>query len=166
MSEPASQPVADPTPVGSQAPAFTLKDQQGQTHRLSQYQGQWVVLYFYPKDNTPGCTKEACQFRDQSAQFDKVNAVILGVSPDDEASHAKFAHKFSLPFPLLADVEKEVCQQYGVWKEKNMYGLKRMGVVRTTVLIDPKGKIAHRWNNVKVADHDTAVIDKIKSLAA
>jgi peroxiredoxin Q/BCP len=152
--------------VGSKAPDFNLKDQEGKTHRLSDYRGRWVVLYFYPKDDTPGCTKEACQFRDQHADFSKINAAVLGVSPDDEASHAKFAKKFSLPFPLLADTDKTLCQAYDVWKEKNMYGIKRMGVVRTTVLIDPRGNIAHRWNNVKVDGHDQAILARIAELSA
>lgn len=103
------------TPLGKKAPALNLKDQAGKTHKLADYQGQWIVLFFYPRDNTSGCTKEACAFRDQSKDFTKVNAAILGLSPDDEVSHEKFASKFKLPFPLLADTEKKVCQAYGVW---------------------------------------------------
>lgn len=164
MTEP-STAADNATPIGKKAPAFHLKDQAGKAHRLSDYQGKWVVLYFYPKDDTPGCTKEACQFRDQSKAFAGANATVLGVSPDDEASHDKFAKKFDLPFPLLADTERKTCEAYGVWKEKNMYGVKRMGVVRTTILIDPQGKTAHRWDNVKVDGHDQAILDKINALA-
>lgn len=160
-----SKTADDFTPLGKKAPALNLNDQAGKTHKLADYAGKWVVLFFYPRDNTSGCTKEACQFRDQSAVFAKANAVILGVSPDDEASHEKFASKFKLPFPLLADTQKKLCEDYGVWQEKNMYGIKRMGVVRTTVLIDPTGKTAWRWNKVKVAGHDDAVLEKIKELS-
>ena len=156
---------AESTPLGKKAPALNLNDQAGKTHKLADYAGKWVVLFFYPRDNTSGCTKEACQFRDQSAVFAKANAVILGVSPDDETSHEKFATKFNLPFPLLADTQKKLCEAYGVWQEKNMYGIKRMGVVRTTVLIDPAGKTAWRWHKVKVAGHDDAVLEKIKELS-
>jgi peroxiredoxin Q/BCP len=116
------------------------------------------VLYFYPKDNTPGCTTEACSFRDANADFAKRSAAVLGVSPDDEASHANFAGKFDLPFPLLADTDTAVCRKYGVWGEKNMYGRKFMGVVRTTYLIDPAGKVARRWDKVKVANHEADVL--------
>ncbi|MFA9476912.1 thioredoxin-dependent thiol peroxidase [Phycisphaerales bacterium AB-hyl4] len=155
-TEPAS--LIDP---GKTAPAFTLKDQQGNTHRLSQYKGRWVLLYFYPKDNTPGCTKQACQFRDTGDTLDARGAVVLGVSPDDEASHARFADKFSLPFPLLADHDAKLCTKYGVWQEKNMYGRKYMGVVRTTYLIDPQGKVAHRWDKVKVPGHADDVLAQL-----
>lgn len=160
-----STPV-DTTPLGEKAPAFKLNDQKGQTHQLSDYQGKWVVLFFYPRDNTPGCTKEACQFRDQTNAFSNASAVILGISPDDEASHQNFATKFNLPFALLADTDKKTCEAYGVWQEKNMYGLKKMGVVRTTLLVNPKGLTAFRWDKVKVDGHDEAVLDKIKELSA
>ncbi len=150
---------------GSKAPAFTLADQTGKTHKLADYAGKHVVLYFYPKDDTSGCTKQACQFRDDLPKFEKQGAVILGVSPQDEKSKAKFAGKFDLNFPLLADDDAKVCTKYGVWQEKSMYGKKYMGVARTTFLIDPKGKIAHRWDKVKVPGHAEAVLDKIKSLS-
>ena len=142
---------------GKAAPAFILSDQRGNEHRLTDYRGKWVVLYFYPKDDTTGCTKEACAFRDNHASLDRNGAVVLGVSPDDEMSHAKFAGKYNLPFALLADVGAKVCAQYGVWQEKSMYGRKYMGVVRTTYLIDPKGKVARRWDKVKVPGHIEAV---------
>ncbi|MEO0515419.1 MAG: thioredoxin-dependent thiol peroxidase, partial [Planctomycetota bacterium] len=136
--------------IGQSAPAFTLKDQHENSHKLSANKGKWVVLYFYPKDSTPGCTKEACAFRDAAADLQKAGAVVFGVSPDDIKSHAKFAEKQSLNFPLLADPDQTVCTKYGVWQEKSMYGKKYMGAVRTTYLIDPKGKVAHRWDKVKV----------------
>lgn len=150
--------------IGSKAPAVALRDQHGQLHRLSQHAGQWVVLYFYPKDNTAGCTTEACGFRDQVPAFGSVNAVVLGVSPDDEKSHAKFAGKFELPFTLLADPDHKALASYGVWQEKSMYGRKYMGVVRTTYLIDPKGKVAARWDKVKVAGHIAQVLETLNKL--
>lgn len=122
------------------------------------------MLYFYPKDNTPGCTSEACQFRDDFPAFATVDAVILGVSPDDAASHARFVGKFDLPFTLLADTGQKVCSAYGVWRQKSMYGRTYMGVVRTTYLIDPKGKVVWRWDKVKVSAHAQAVLDKINEL--
>ena len=132
----------DHVKVGRSAPVFDLKDQAGNRHRLKDYRGRWVVLYFYPKDNTSGCTKQACQFRDRTSELKDRDVVVLGVSPDDEKSHTKFIDKHDLPFDLLADVDTEVCGKYGVWQEKSMYGRKYMGVVRTTFLIDPDGKIA------------------------
>lgn len=151
---------------GRKAPAITCEDQHGKTHKLSDYAGKWVVLYFYPKDDTPGCTKEACSFRDNRAKFSRAKAVILGVSPDDTGSHLKFAEKFDLPFTLLADPDQKVCEKYGVWQEKMNYGRKYMGVVRTTYLIDPKGKVAKRWDKVKVDGHDEAVLEAIKAAKA
>ncbi|HCD32053.1 MAG TPA: thioredoxin-dependent thiol peroxidase, partial [Phycisphaerales bacterium] len=132
--------------------------------RLSQYAGQWVVLYFYPKDNTSGCTKQACAFRDQQPDFGKLDAVVLGVSPDDEKAHTKFVDKQNLNFTLLADPDHVALEKYGVWQEKSMYGRKYMGVVRTTYLIDPKGKIAHRWDKVKVANHIPDVLGILEQL--
>lgn len=151
--------------VKKTAPAFKLTDQNGDEHQLKDYRGKWVVLYFYPKDNTTGCTKQACQFRDDTSQFKRKKAVILGVSPDSEKSHTNFIDKFDLPFTLLADTEKKVCTKYGVWQEKSMYGRKYMGVVRTTYLINAEGKVAHRWDKVKVADHAEDVLAKIKELS-
>lgn len=150
------------TEVGKKAPAFTLKDQEGKKHKLSDYAGQWVVVYFYPKDDTSGCTKEACQFRDGLPDFEAVDAVVLGVSPDDETSHAKFVAKHELNFTLLADPDASICAKYGVWQEKSMYGRKYAGVVRTTYLIDPAGKVAARWDKVKVPDHAAAVLEAIR----
>lgn len=150
---------------GKKAPAFNLPDQAGEKHLLSDYLGQWVVLYFYPRDNTPGCTKEACGFRDSYADLQNAGAVVFGVSTDDVKSHSKFAAKFDLPFPLLADEDAKVCEKYGVWQEKNMYGRKSMGIVRTTYLIDPKGKIARRFDKVKVDRHVAEVNEALAELA-
>lgn len=151
---------------GKKAPAFHLPDQAGRKHRLSEQAGKWVVLFFYPRDNTPGCTKEACGFRDNHAELRSAGAVVFGVSADDVKSHARFADKFDLPFPLLADEDTSVCQKYGVWQEKSMYGRKSMGIVRTTYLIDPKGKIARRFDKVKVDRHITEVLDALAELSA
>ena len=151
-------------PEGQTAVKFDLEDQSGKRHRLSDYRGQWLVLYFYPKDHTSGCTKEACQFRDRMTDFQDRDVVVLGVSPDSVTSHEKFAAKLDLPFPLLADPGSIVCSAYGVWQEKSMYGRKYMGVVRTTYLIDSKGKVVHRWDKVKVPDHDSQVLEKLDEL--
>ncbi len=150
--------------IGQTAPAFTLKDQDENTHKLSENKGKWVVLYFYPKDSTPGCTQEACAFRDAAKDLKKAGAVVFGVSPDDVKSHAKFADKQELNFPLLADPDQKICTKYGVWQEKSMYGKKYMGAVRTTYLIDPKGKVAHRWDSVKVPGHVEAVLDTLAQI--
>lgn len=145
--------------VGQKAPAFTLKDQDGVAHKLSQYAGRPVVLYFYPKDDTPGCTTESCDFQARLPKFVKAeNAVVLGVSILDEKSKAKFAKKHGLTFPLLADADHEVAEKYGVWLEKMRYGRKYMGIVRTTYLIGADGKIAKRWDKVGVDGHAEEVL--------
>jgi thioredoxin-dependent peroxiredoxin len=144
--------------IGQAAPDFSLPDQDGSVMTLAGCKGSPVVLYFYPKDDTPGCTKEACAFRDAFAEYRKRGATILGVSPDDSASHARFAGKFELPFRLLADPGHEVCEAYGVWKEKNMYGRKSMGVQRTTFVIDANGIVRAVFPRVKVDGHSEAVI--------
>ena len=151
--------------VGQTAPKVDLQDQSGVRHRLSQYRGKWVVLYFYPKDDTAGCTKEACGFRDLSQEITDRGAVVLGVSPDNEGSHAKFHAKHGLNFDLLADPDKTVSNAYGVWQEKSMYGRKYMGVMRTTFLIGPNGKVAHRWDKVKVAGHDREILKKLDEMS-
>jgi thioredoxin-dependent peroxiredoxin len=143
---------------GQPAPDFSLRDAAGNTVRLADLRGKKVVLYFYPKDDTPGCTKEACGFRDQYARFEDRGVVVLGVSPDDEASHTSFATKFGLPFRLLADPEGRVADAYGVWKEKNNYGRTFMGVERTTFLIDEQGKIAKIYPRVQVDGHIDEVL--------
>ncbi len=148
--------------AGQPAPDFTLLDQNEKSVTLSQLKGKPVVVYFYPKDDTPGCTKEACGFRDLFAEYRKAGATILGISPDDTASHARFAKKFELPFSLLADVGAKVCGAYGVWKEKNMYGKKSMGVERTTVVIDAKGLVKKVFAKVKVDGHVDQVLEAIK----
>jgi peroxiredoxin Q/BCP len=149
--------------VGQPAPEFTLHDQNGQDVSLKQFRGHPVVLYFYPKDDTSGCTKEACAFRDARADHEKAGAKVIGVSPDDVQSHRKFADKYELPFTLLADPEKTVCQAYGVWKEKSMYGRTYLGVERTTFVIDRTGKIARVFPKVKVDGHSDAVLEAIRS---
>jgi thioredoxin-dependent peroxiredoxin len=143
---------------GKKAPAFSLKDQHGKTHRLADYVGRPVVLYFYPKDDTPGCTKEACAFRDNLPKFKTSKAVVLGVSILDEASKARFATKYDLTFPLLADPDHAVAEKYGVWQKKSLYGRSFMGLVRTTYLIGEDGKVAKRWDNVKVDGHAEEVL--------
>jgi thioredoxin-dependent peroxiredoxin len=142
---------------GRKAPAFALRDQHGQTHRLSDYAGRPVILYFYPKDDTPGCTKEACDFEAERARFTSGKAVVLGVSILDEQSKKKFADKHGLTFPLLADPDHAVAEQYGVWQEKSRYGRTYMGIARTTYLIGPDGTVVRRWDNVKVEGHVEAV---------
>lgn len=143
-----------PTPVvGKTAPALTLPDQDGKMVTLKEFSGKWVVLYFYPKDDTPGCTMEAIEFTNEMKSFEKMNAVVLGVSPDSAESHCKFQEKHKLTVQLLSDESKKTIETYGVWKEKSMYGKKYMGVERTTFLINPQGKIAHIWDKVSVPGH-------------
>ena len=155
-------PLVDP---GKKAPAFNLKDQDGKTRRLADYAGRPVVLYFYPKDDTPGCTKEACAFRDNLPRFKPSKAVVLGVSILDEASKARFAGKYDLPFPLLADPDHSVAEKFGVWQKRSLYGRTYMGVARTTYLIGPDGKVAKRWDNVKVDGHAEAVLEALNATA-
>lgn len=142
---------------GKKAPAFSLKDQHGKTHRLADYAGRPVVLYFYPKDDTPGCTKESCDFQASLPKFTPGNAAVLGISILNEASKAKFAEKHGLTFPLLADEDHGVADKYGVWQKKSRYGRSYMGIARTTYLIGPDGKVLERWDNVKVDGHVDAV---------
>ncbi len=149
---------------GKKAPAFTLTDDTGKKVKLSDFSGQAVVLYFYPKDDTPGCTKEACAFRDAHSELRSTGAVVLGVSPDDAASHVKFRDKYTLNFPLLADTDHKVSEKYGAWREKNMYGKKSMGIQRSTYLIDSAGKVAKVWKRVQVDGHDTQVLQALKEL--
>ncbi|HMN25536.1 MAG TPA: thioredoxin-dependent thiol peroxidase [Ignavibacteriaceae bacterium] len=147
---------------GKKAPDFSLKNQDDEKISLKDLIGKKVVLYFYPKDDTSGCTKEACSFSDDLPKFSKIDAVILGVSPDSVASHKKFSEKYKLKFDLLADDEKKVVEKYGVWKEKSMYGRKYMGVERTTFIIDEKGKIKKIYNKVKVDGHNKEVLEALK----
>jgi len=151
--------------IGDTAPDFTLPTDAGEELTLSSLRGRPVVIYFYPKDDTPGCTTESCEFRDLMPRFDASNATILGVSPDSVASHQKFKTKFELPFTLVADTEKVACQAYDVWKEKSMYGKQYMGVDRTTFVIDNDGKISHIFGKVKPAGHAAEVMEAVASLA-
>ena len=150
---------------GKKAPAFSLKDQDGTVHRLSDYEGRPVVVYFYPKDDTPGCTREACDFQENLPKFKPSKAAVLGVSVLDEASKARFAEKYKLKFPLLADADHEVAEKYGAWQKKQNYGRSYMGISRTTYLIGPDGKVAKRWNNVKVDGHAEDVLAAVNELA-
>lgn len=152
--------------IGSKAPAFKLQDQDGNEVSLAGLKGNWVVLYFYPKDDTPGCTTEACEFTAAFPQFQSLSARVLGVSPDSPASHQKFIQKHSLQIPLLSDPDHAVLAKYGAWGEKTMYGRKSEGVLRSTVLIDPEGKIAWHWPNVRAAGHAEAVRGKLAELQA
>lgn len=149
---------------GSKVPAFTLEADDGSKVKSDDLKGSPVVLYFYPADDTPGCTKEACAFRDRSAELKKLGAKVYGISPDDVASHVKFKGKFKLNFPLLADPDHKVAEKFGAWREKNMYGQKKMGIARSTFLIGPDGTVRRVWKAVKVDGHDAAVIDALKEL--
>ena len=147
--------------AGSAAPDFSAADETGKAHSLSSYRGKTVVLYFYPKDNTPGCTAESCDFRDNYKAFLKKGAVVLGVSPDSAKSHQGFKAKQNLPFPLLVDEDKALCQLYGVWKEKSLYGRKFMGVERSTFVIGPDRRVKDAVRKVKVDGHVKAVLEGI-----
>lgn len=149
---------------GQPAPAFTLTADDGSKVRLSDFKGQPVVLYFYPKDDTPGCTREACAFRDQRAKFQKLGAAVLGVSADSIESHGKFRDKYKLNFPLLVDTDHKVAEKYGAWREKNMYGKKSMGIQRSTFVIDATGKVARVWKAVKVDGHEGQVLKALAEL--
>ncbi len=150
--------------VGKKAPDFTLLNQDGKKVKLSEFSGENVVLYFYPKDNTSGCTTEACNFRDSFPKLLNLDAIVIGISPDTAESHKKFAEKYNLPFNLLADTEKKVLEKYGVWKEKSMYGKKYMGVERTTYIIGKDGKVKKVFEKVKVPDHHNEVIQSLKEI--
>ncbi len=156
--------MADWVEPPAKAPDFTLPADDGTRVKLSALKGRPVVLYFYPKDDTPGCTKEACAFRDRKPALAKLDAVVFGLSADDVASHVKFRNKYDLNFPLLADVDHHVAEKYGAWREKNLYGKKSMGIQRSTFLIDRDGKIAKVWKKVNVEGHDSEVIAAIKEL--
>ncbi len=149
---------------GKKAPAFSLPDQEGTRHSLADYAGQPLVLYFYPKDDTPGCTKESCAFQDNLPKFRKSKAAVLGVSVLNSASKAKFADKYGLTFPLLADEDHSMIEKFGVWQEKSMYGKNYMGVARTTYLIGPDGRVAKRWDGVKVDGHAEEVLAAVQAL--
>ena len=148
--------------IKQKAPNFKLKDQKGKEQSLSDYRGQWVLVYFYPKDDTPGCTKEACVIRDNFPQFKKLKLKVFGISADSVKSHAKFADKYDLPFTLLSDEDKKVIRSYGVWAKKKFMGREYMGILRTSFLIDPNGKIAKIYENVKPAEHADEVLADLK----
>ena len=148
--------------VGKKAPQFTLPDSDGKKVSLKDYLGKKVILYFYPKDNTSGCTQESCDFRDSITSFNRLKTAVLGVSKDSQSSHIKFRDKYDLNFPLLSDVDTKVIQKYGVWKEKSMYGRKYMGVERSTFIIDEKGKIERIFRKVKVTGHVDEVLKDLK----
>ena len=149
--------------AGEQAPAFELLDNEGNLHKLSDYQGQTIVVYFYPRDDTPGCTKEACSFRDAYADFREAGVEVIGISPDNEGSHSKFIAKYQLPFVLLSDPDHKVCEAFGAWGGKKMYGREYEGVYRTTFVIGPNGVIKHVFENVKPADHSQEVLEVVKA---
>ena len=151
--------------IGKRAPAFTLPDQDENKVKLSDLKGQWVVLYFYPRDDTPGCTTEACDFTSGLAEFEALDCTVLGCSPDTPEKHRKFIDKHDLGITLLADTDKKVLEKYGAWGEKKMYGKTTMGVIRSTVLIDPTGKVAHHWSNVRAKGHADKVLATLQELA-
>jgi len=151
--------------VGDRAPQFTLQDAQGRKIKLADLKGRKVVLYFYPKDSTPGCTKEACGFRDDLTKFEKKDVAVLGVSADDVSSHQRFTEKYDLNFPLLSDPDHKVAEMYGVWQEKNMYGRKSWGIKRTTFVIDEEGKIARVFAKVDTSTHSQDVLEALKKLS-
>ena len=153
-----------PASLGIPAPEFELLDDTNTSRRLSDFKGQPVILYFYPADDTPGCTKEACNFRDDYSAYQKSGVTILGVSPDSVKSHVKFKEKYQLPFPLLADEDHQVCNAYGVWGPKKFMGREYEGVLRTTFLIDAHGKIACVFENVRPSEHSAEVLEELKSL--
>lgn len=147
--------------VGEEAPEVALPDEQGTIHRLADQRGRWTILYFYPADDTPGCTTEACQFRDQRAEISGQEADVWGVSPDDAGSHRKFRTKFELPFTLLSDEDHAVSARYGAWALKNSYGRESMGIIRSTFLIDPAGRIARVWPKVRADGHAAEVLQAL-----
>jgi len=151
-----------PIQAGTPAPNFSLDDESGTRRSLSDYRGARVVLYFYPKDDTPGCTTESCNFRDDYSSYVDASIVILGVSPDSVKSHSQFKDKFKLPFPLLADLTHAVCESYGVWGEKKFMGKEYMGVLRTTFLIDDNGVISHVFENVRPDEHSAEILAMVK----
>jgi len=152
-----------PISSGMPAPEFSLPDETGTLRRLADYRGRHLILYFYPEDDTPGCTKEACNFRDDYSAYVEAGVAILGVSPDSPKSHAKFKKKYQLPFSLLADEGHKICDLYGVWGPKSMFGHDYMGVLRTTFLIDPDGNIAHVYEKVRPAEHSVELLAALKS---
>ncbi len=152
-----------PIPAGKPAPDFELQDDAGARRKLSDFRGKPLILYFYPKDDTPGCTTEACNFRDDYSAYQKAGVTILGVSPDSIESHARFKTKYGLPFPLLADEDHKICDLYGVWGPKKYMGREYEGVLRTTFLIDAQGRISHVYEDVRPAQHSTELLEALKT---
>ena len=150
--------------VGAEAPEFCARDTYGEEHCLADYRGKWVVMYFYPKDNTPGCTIEAVDFTSMKGEFSAMGAEVVGVSGDSEKSHQKFTDKHDLAITLLSDPDKELMKSYGAWKEKSLYGRTFLGIVRSTVLIDPEGRVAHHWPKVSAKGHAAEVKEKLAEL--
>lgn len=150
--------------AGSMVPKFSLPDQNGKTHNITDYKGKWVILYFYPKDLTPGCTTEACNFQEALPDFNSIDAVIFGISKDSADRHKKFADKYNLQFSLLSDEKSDVCEQFGVWQKKSMYGKEYMGIVRSTFLINSEGKIAKVYPKVNVKEHHAEILNDLKEL--
>lgn len=151
--------------VGQQAPEFTLPDQNGDMHSLSDYRGKWVILYFYPKDDTPGCTIQACDIRDNWSEYQKLHAVVIGISADSLESHQKFEAKYDLPFTLLSDPQKTVLKSFHAYREKNLYGKIMLGIVRSTVIIDPEGKIAKHYKRVQAKKHAEQTLAFLKQVS-
>ncbi|MCF6147804.1 MAG: thioredoxin-dependent thiol peroxidase [Candidatus Kuenenia sp.] len=151
---------------GDRAPEFILSDQNGKKHKLSDFKGQWVLIYFYPRDNTPGCTKEACAFRDSFKEYEKSKIKVIGISTDSVEGHEKFAKKYQLPFTLLADEDKKVVEQYDVWGMKKFMGKEHMGTIRMSFLVDPKGNIAKIYEKVKPTDHAKEVLKDLRDIGA
>lgn len=149
--------------AGERAPAFTLRDQDGRRHRLQDYRGQTVVLYCYPRDETPGCTIEACSFRDRFAEIRAEGAVILGLSTDDAESHRRFREQHGLPFPLLVDERAKVATRYGAWGEKTLYGRSSVGMIRSTFIIGPDGRLMRVWKRARAAEHGAAVLEALQA---
>ncbi len=156
--------ISDKLKVGDMAPDFKTQDQDGKTHQLSKEKGNWVLIYFYPKDDTPGCTLEACSIRDAWPEFKKLKIKVFGVSIQNEKSHKKFADKYDLPFTLLVDPEKDIVKKYGVWGEKSMFGRKYMGTLRQSFLIDPNGTIAKIYEKVNPVTHVAQILEDFKNL--
>ncbi|MEJ2543856.1 MAG: thioredoxin-dependent thiol peroxidase [Calditrichaceae bacterium] len=150
--------------VGQSVPQFSLPDQSGENHNINDYKGKWVILYFYPKDLTPGCTTEACNFQDALPDFNSIDAVIFGISKDSVSKHKKFAEKYNLQFSLLSDENNDICEQFGVWQKKSMYGKEYMGIVRSTFLVNPEGKIAKVYPKVNVKEHHAEILNDLKEL--
>lgn len=156
----------NPLQPPTKAPDFSLKDQTNQPHTLSQYKGKWVLIYFYPKDDTPGCTTQACGLRDTYDQYTGTGVIVLGISKDSTQSHAKFAQKHNLPFPLLADIDTSVCKSYGIWGPKRFMGKEFLGVHRVSFLINPEGAIAKTYDKVNVLSHAQEILKDIKELSS